>query len=184
MKISFLFLRKHRSSYQNTKRGVEVPNIYSSDSEPSSLTFSNHKLHKMKPKARVESVFILLGQDVPNPWRIMQVTPGQFTTVYTSVENLNVLKREMSLPVSNVTNPDLTFFRRTNERRVSGYLLVPERENQGFGPKGQVTSLLQSTCTMRRGGISLRWGFDFGPYLVDGWQGGGIYGGTKGLVKP
>ncbi len=31
--------------------------------------------------------------------------------------------------------------------------------------------------------VAYPWGFDFGPYLVDGQQGGG--GGlTKGLVKP
>ncbi len=29
-------------------------------------------------------------------------------------------------------------------------------------------------CTFHGGGMSLE-GFDFGPHLVDGWQGGGIH---------
>ncbi len=31
-------------------------------------------------------------------------------------------------------------------------------------------------------GVAYPWGVDFGPYLVEGWQGGGIYGG--GSAKP
>ncbi len=70
-----------------------------------------------------------------------------------------------------------------SRKNLEPYAILTRQPTRDLAPKANVLCCCHHRHTPHRGGVVYPWGgVDFGPYLVEGWQGGGIYGG--GSAKP